>query len=188
MESKGTGGLDCSFKVLDLPSDDLESLGKWVIDLCAAHSGKSAYEILVEIESFRDQLSFVEAEHFNFLLQVALVNLGKELCFEVYVVPRQFVGNDTGGGLEGTNHFIRYDLMILVKVIKRWSNNDVRLKAVSGFDQNIQDFLSDFRKFAYPVIENQGIFIAYFEEVQDLFEFLFQGVLRKAVRKGVFGS
>ena len=67
MESKGTGGLDCSFKVLDLPSDDLESLGKWVVDLCATHSGKSAYEILVEIESFRDQLSFVEAEHFNFL-------------------------------------------------------------------------------------------------------------------------
>ena len=183
MESKGTGGLNCSFKALDLPSDDLESLGKWVIDLCAAHSGKSAYEILVEIESFCDQLSFIEAEHFNFLLQVALVNLGKELCFEVYVVPRQFVGNDTGGGLEGTNHFIRYDLMILVKVIKRWSNNNVGLKAVSGFDQNIQDFLSDFRKFAHPVIEHQRIFIAYFKEIQDLFEFLFQGVLRETVRK-----
>ena len=39
---------------------------------------------LVEIESFRE-LSFVEASISNFCK--SLVNLGKELCFEVYVVP-----------------------------------------------------------------------------------------------------
>ena len=154
MESKGIGKWGWVVKILDLPSDYLERFGKWMIDLRPAYSSKSGDEILVEIISFCNHLSFVEVQHFNLFLQIAFVNLGEELGLKIYMIPWQFVGNDTSTGLKGTDHFIRYDLMILMEVIKGRTNHNIGLEGLSGFDQNIQYFLSYFRELTDPVIEN----------------------------------